>query len=151
MVFRVLHVVPVNAEGRQSFLCMSRQYGSQIDGSRAFRPVKSPNGFGPVGVHVHRLGTVTPARGYRNGGTHAGTFELVGAGRAFRHSSDGAVCKDTFDGSAVFILQVFRYQIGYGLRQSHRLVFKTFAYAALPTVYGGAYTNLRMFHVMMIS
>ena len=90
-VFRIsiLHFMSVDAEGRQSFLRVSCQYGCQVNGSRTFGPIKSPDSFHRVRVHVHRFASVAPAGGDGNRHRHVLASELFGACGALGHPSDG--------------------------------------------------------------
>lgn len=95
-----------------------------------------------MGVHVHRLGAVAPARRNGDGGAHALALELLGTGGALANASNGGIGYDTLDGRSVAVAQVLADQFGYRFGEVHRLCLKTLAHAALTTVDGGANSNL---------
>ena len=106
VVVQILHIVSVNAEGWQTFLCMGSQDGGQIDGSWTFCAVESPHGLGVVRIHVHRLRTVAPARSHRDGRTHAFSLELLSTGGTLSHTANRRVADDTLHRRTVAIAQV---------------------------------------------
>ena len=144
VVVQVLHVVSVDAEGGQSLLCVGSQYGSQIDGTRALRSVEAPYGLRIVGVHVHGLRAVAPARGDGDGRADALALELLGAGGALGNAANGRIGNHALNDASVAIAQVALNQVLYCLCQVHGLLFKTLADATLTTINRGANTNFRI-------
>jgi hypothetical protein len=85
---------------------MGGEHGGQVNGARALGAVESPYGLGVIGVHVHRLRAVAPARRDGDGGAYALALELLGTGGRLGHAADGAVGNDTLDGASVAVAQV---------------------------------------------
>ena len=137
IVVDILHIMAIDTESRQALLCVGSKYSGQINRTRAFCAVEAPHGFRVVRVHVHRLGAIAPTGGDGDGGADAFALELLGAGSALRHTTDSAVGDDALHGRAVAIAESGGYQLGNGLSQCHRLLFKAFADATLATVDGG--------------
>ena len=97
-------------------------------------------------VHIHRLGTIAPAGGDGDGGAHALALELLGAGSALGHTTDGRISNHALYGRAVAIAQVLGYQLSHSLSQGHCFLFKAFADATLATVDGGTNPDFGVLH-----
>ena len=106
VVCQILNVMAIDAECRQTLLCMTSQYGSQIYSTGTFCTVEAPNSLWPVGMHVHGLRTIAPARCNGDGGTYALTLELSLASGSFCHTADCAVGNNALNGSTVGMLHV---------------------------------------------
>ena len=145
VVAKVLHIVTVDAEGGKSFLGMGGQHGCQINGTGALRTIESPYSLGVVGIHVHRLRTIAPARGHGDGAAHTLALELICTGGRLGHPADGGVGNDTFHSTAVAIVQVAADQVGHSMGQVHGLLFQTLADTALTTIDDGADANFWIF------
>ena len=63
LVAGILHIAAINSESRQTFLSVSGQRCCQINRSRTFGSVKTPNGFWHQRMRVHYFGSVAPRRG----------------------------------------------------------------------------------------
>ena len=85
---------------------MSGEHCGEVYRTGAFCAVEAPHGFGPMRVHIHGLGAITPAGGHGDGGTDTFTLEFLGAGSGFGHTSDGAVGNHTLHGGAVGVTEV---------------------------------------------
>ena len=106
IVIQVLYITAINAECRKSFLSMTGQHGSQINGTRTLCSIKSPHGFRVVRIHIHRLSAIAPARCDGNGRAYAFAFELLGTSSTFSHTTDGSVGYHALYRATVAILQV---------------------------------------------
>ena len=106
IIVEILHVMAVDAIGRQPLLGMGGQHGSQIDGSRTLRTIETPHGFRIVGIHVHRLRAVAPTRGHGNRRSHALALELLGTGGTLTYPADGRVRDDTLNLRSIAISQI---------------------------------------------
>ena len=108
----VLHIVAVNAESRQAFLCVRRQNAGQVDRAGALRAVEAPYALDGQGIHIHGLRAVAPARGHGQGDIHAGAPELIGAGGRFRNAADGRIRDDHLHRRSVRIPEILFKQSG---------------------------------------
>ena len=78
-------------------MCVAGENGGEIDGTRAFCSIESPNGLRAQRIHVHRFGAVTPAGGDGKGETDIFTGEEgIGLGR-FGRTTDALVGNDAFE------------------------------------------------------
>ena len=149
VVVKVLHIMTVDAECGESLLGMCGKDGGKVYGSRTLRTVETPHGLRPMGIHVHGLAAIAPARGDSDGGSHTLALELFLAGSGFCHAADGAVGYDTLHGAAVAVAEIGADEVSHCLGQGHRLFFKTFANASLTAVNGWTDTNLWIFHIFL--
>ena len=144
LVIRVLHVVTIDAEGRQAFLCMGGKDGGKVHRPRPLRSVETPYGLDRMRVHVHGLAAVAPAGCDRDGDGDALAGELLRAGGCFGHAADGGIGDDAFDGGPVRIAETAGQQGGDALRHAHGLVFQGFADAVHTAVDGRTDADLRV-------
>ena len=61
VVGQVLNIMAIDAECRKTLLCMTGQYCSQIYGTGTLCAIETPNGLGPVRMHIHSFRTIAPA------------------------------------------------------------------------------------------
>ena len=123
---QVLDVMAVDAEGGQALLGVGGQHRGQIHRAGALGAVEAPDALDGHGIDVHGLGAVAPAGGDGEGDIHAGLFELVGAGGAFRHTADGGIGDDDLDGLAVGVAEIFLKELLGGLGHGHGLILQGF-------------------------
>ncbi len=144
-VAAVLDVASVNAEGRQTFLRMAGQHGSQINRAGTFRAVESPDRLGNGRVHVHGLAAVTPAGRDREGNAHAFARKFFSASRGLSHAANARVRNHAIHRLAVGVTKLFGDEFGDRFGQVHRLSFERFAHATQASIDGGTNSNLRQF------
>ncbi len=126
----ILHLLSVNAMGRQPLLRVTRQHCRQIDRARTLRAVEAPHRLGQVGVGVHGLRTVAPAGRHRQRHADVLLLEFRRAGRRFGAAADVRVGEDALYGRTVRILQVLGDQLRRALGHVHGLVFQRLAHTA---------------------
>ena len=144
IVGQILYIVPIDTVGRQPLLGVSCQHCGQIDSTRALRAIEAPDSLRIVGIHVHRLRTIAPARGDSDGRAHTLALELFGTGSSLTHTPDSSVRDDTLHWAAIAILQVRLNQLLHGLGQTHRLLFQALTDTSLSSINGRTNTNLRI-------
>ena len=144
VVVKILHVVTVDAECRQTFLRVGGEYRCEIYGSGALCAVEAPDSLGPVGVHIHSLASVAPAGGDGDGAAYAFALEFLVAGCGFGHPAYCGVGYHAFHGRSVAVAEVGRYEVGHSMSQGHGFLFKAFAYAALTAVDRRTDTDFRI-------
>ena len=137
-VVSVLHVLAVDAEGRNANLGMASQGSSEVHGAGALGAVEAPDGVRHRGVHVSGLGAVAPAGGDRQGQADVVRAELGGAGLGLVDAADRGVSDDDLDGAAIRVAQVGGEKLGDGLRHVHGLLFERLTNALAATVNSGA-------------
>jgi len=141
-VAEVLHVVPVDAVGRQALLVVPGQHRRQINRARPLGAVEAPDGLGHERVHVHRLGAVAPAGGHGDREADAGAGEFVGRAGRLGHAADAGVGDHALDRLAAAVPQVGAQKFRGGLRQAHRRALQRLANAATAPVDRGANADL---------
>jgi hypothetical protein len=120
---------------------MSSEDGSEIDSTGTLRSVESPHSLWVLRIHVHRLGTIAPARCHGDGGADTLALKLFGASCALTHPSDGGVADDTFHWTAVAISQICFNKILNGLGEVHSLFLEALADTALTPIDSWADTD----------
>src|SRR5690606_4656064 len=103
LIIAVLYFLAVDTKSRHPFLGMARQGCGQVYRTGSFGTVKSPNGFGPCGIHVYGLRSVAPTGGYRYGKPYAFPKKFFLTFLCFRYPADGGVRNDTFYLAAVIV------------------------------------------------
>ena len=142
-VARVLHVVAVDAEGRETFLGVCRKHSGQVDRAGTLGAVESPHRFGRERVHVHRFRAVAPGRGYCDVQPHALLAELIGCHGGFGHATDTGIGDNAHHGLPVGVAQVRAQQVGSPAGLAHCLLFQRLAHAAPASVNGRSYADSR--------
>ena len=137
-VVSVLHVLAVDAEGRNANLGVASQGSSEVHGAGALGAVEAPDGVRHRGVHVSGLGAVAPAGGDRQGQADVVRAELGGAGLGLVDAADRGVSDDDLDGAAIRVAQVGGEKLGDGLRHVHGLLFERLTNALAAAVNSGA-------------
>ena len=142
----VLHLVAVNAKGRQTLLGVAGQHGRQIHRTGTFGTVEAPNTLDGVGIHIHRFGAVAPARGNRQGDGNALFLKFVSTSRRFRHATDAGVSHHDLHRFTVGIEQVLLEQFlcRFSHRPNQRLQRFTHHLRTATTVYDGTDTDHRI-------
>ena len=140
-VVLLLHIMTVNAKCRQAFLCMRCENGGEIDGTRALRTIKAPDGLDCHRVHVHGLRPVAPAGRHCQRDGDAFPRELRLTGSRLRDAADGRVRDNHLHRFPVRIAKVLLKELLRGERHSHRLVLQRFPDAEFPPSPVNAGTN----------
>ncbi len=124
VVAGVLDVLPVDRKGRDALLGIAGQHGSEIDRSGPLRAVEAEHRMRHVGVHVHGLGPVAPAR--RHGDREADTRarEQPRALCCLGDPADRGARDHALDGGPVRITELGRQELGDPLGEAHRLVLE---------------------------
>ena len=106
IVVQILHIMAINAVCRQSLLSVCSKHSSKINSTRPFCAIESPNSFGIIRIHVHRLRAIAPAGCDSDCRTDAFTLELLSACSTFTHTADGGIADDTLNKTAVAISEI---------------------------------------------
>src|SRR5690606_1389076 len=84
----VLYIATVNAESRQTFLCVTGQCCCQVHSSWSLCAIKAPNSFGDLGIIIDGLTAITPTRSHCDGQSDTFLAEFLGAGSCFVNATD---------------------------------------------------------------
>ena len=109
VVVKILNIVTVNTESGQSLLCVSCQYGCQINRTRALCSVKAPNSLWVMRIHVHCLAAVAPARCNGDGTAHPLALEFLCTCSTLGYTTDGCIADNALNWTSVAIAQIACY------------------------------------------
>ena len=121
---------------------MTGKHGGKIYRTGTLGAVESPHSLRPIRIHIHSLGTVTPAWSHADGSAYALAFKFLGTGRCLGHAPDGTVGDNALYRRTVTISYIFTYQFRHSVSQIHSLFFETFAHTPLARINNRSNTDL---------
>ena len=107
---------------------MGSKNGSKIYSAGTLCSVESPYALDGVGIHIHCLGTIAPARCNGKSDIDAFFLELLCAGSALANTADRGIGNNHLDRCAVAVAKVFFIEL-FGLEShAHGLLLKRSSY-----------------------
>ena len=87
---------------------MASQGSSQVNGTRAFGSVETPDCFWHVSVHINGFAAVAPAWSNRKAHSNTVLAEFLSTHCRFGNPADARVSNNTFNRFAIRIFKIFR-------------------------------------------
>ena len=117
---------------------MSGQSSCQINCSRTFGAIETPNGFGDLCIVVDGFAAIAPTGRHSDGKSHTLATELLGTSRCFVHTTDSGIGYHALHRRTVAVFKRGADKVCQISSHVHGLRFERFTHTALTAIDGWA-------------